>query len=271
LTLLRAEANFAVMAAEATSLSELTDLILHALPPPGPRKPFVLGIAGAQGSGKSSLARAIAERRGCPVLSLDDLYLDGAARAALARDVHPLLRTRGVPGTHDPALGLALIEALGRGSVDLPRFDKAADEPGAPERTAGPAELLVLEGWCLGARPQDAAELAAPVNALEREQDPDGRWRRFVNAQLSGGYAALFARVDWLVFLAAPGFAVVADWRIEQERRAGGPMSEAAVRRFVAHYQRLTEHMLRHAPDWADMTIQLDAARRPPSVRFQDD
>ena len=110
--------------------------------------------------------------------------------------------------------------------------------------------------------------MTAPVNRLEREQDPDGRWRRFANAQLAGGYAALFARVDWLVFLAAPSFDVVAGWRIEQERHAGGPMSDAAVHHFVAHYQRLTEHMLRHAPDWADMTIQLDAARRPLSATF---
>ncbi len=230
---------------------------------PGARRPFVLGIAGAQGSGKSTIARALAARFGCPVLSLDDLYLDGAARQRLAETVHPLLRTRGVPGTHDVAAGLAAIEALAHGPALLPRFDKARDEPGRLERVAGPAEMLILEGWCLGAQPQDAAELVTPINDLERMHDADGRWRRWVNAQLAGPYQALWARIDQLVFLKAPGFDVVADWRIEQERAAHGPMSDAEVRRFVQHYERLTRHMLRHGHGWADLTLRLDADRRP--------
>ena len=228
---------------------------------PSARKPFVIGIAGAQGSGKSTLARALATRLACPVLSLDDLYLDGAQRRTLAATVHPLLRTRGVPGTHDVARGIAILNTIGRAPVDLPRFDKARDEPGAPER-AGPAEMLVFEGWCLGARPQSAAALATPVNALERDADADGRWRGWVNDQIAGPYHALFGRIDLLVFLAAPGFEVVADWRIEQERAARGPMTDAAVRGFVRHYQRITEQMLRDLPGRADLTVRLDAARR---------
>ncbi|MEP9357710.1 kinase [Sphingomonas sp. KR3-1] len=229
---------------------------------PGSRRPFVLGISGAQGSGKSTIARALAARFGCPVLSLDDLYLDGAARQRLAETVHPLLRTRGVPGTHDVAAGLAAIEALAHGPVSLPRFDKARDEPGAAEPVPGPAEMLILEGWCLGARPQAEAELAAPINDLERTQDPDGRWRRWVNDRLAGDYQALWARIDQLVFLEAPGFAVVADWRIEQERAADGPMRDEQLREFVQYYERLTRHLLRHGSEWADLTLRLDPFRR---------
>ncbi len=230
---------------------------------PGTRRPFVLGITGAQGSGKSTIAQALARRFGCPVLSLDDLYLDGASRKRLADTIHPLLRTRGVPGTHDVAAGLAAIEALAHGPTLLPRFDKARDEPGAPERVEGPAEMLIVEGWCLGVRPQAEAELAEPANDLERNEDGDGRWRRWVNAQIAGSYQALWDRIDQLVFLKAPGFEIVGDWRIEQERRAGGPMTDAQVRRFVQYYERLTRHMLRHGRDWADLTLPLDANRQP--------
>jgi D-glycerate 3-kinase len=234
-----------------------------------PRRPFVLGICGAQGSGKSTVAAELARRfaaRGkrCALLSLDDLYLDGAARQRLAQTIHPLLRTRGVPGTHDIAQGLAVLDALGGdGTVMLPRFDKARDEPGAPVPFAAPADLLILEGWCVGARPEPAAALAVPVNALERDHDPHAVWRTWVDRELAGPYRALFERIDFLAFLAAPDFQVVADWRIEQERRAGGPMTDAQVRDFVEHYRRLTLHMLRHGPQWADLTISLDAARRP--------
>lgn len=267
-------------------MDEITDRIEAALPVrpgSGARKPFVLGIAGAQGSGKSTVAARLAGRlreRGlaCALLSLDDLYLDGARRATLAGEVHPLLRTRGVPGTHDVGLGLAIVAALGKaGPVALPRFDKARDEPeprDAWDTFEGPADVLILEGWCLGARPQASEALAAPVNALERDADPDGSWRRYVDDQLAGPYRRLFDRIDLRVLLAAPDFDTVAAWRIEQERTlraqclaegrpAGKLMTDAEVRRFVAYFQRITEQMLRDAAGIADLVIPLDARRRP--------
>ncbi|MEZ0244046.1 MAG: kinase [Sphingomonas sp.] len=232
------------------------------------REPFVLGICGAQGSGKSTIAGVLATRlraegQRVAILSLDDLYLSGTRRQALAETVHPLLRTRGVPGTHDVVRGLQVIAALGdAGEVAIPRFDKKCDEPGAPEVFTGPANVLILEGWCVGARPESEAALAEPVNTLERERDPHGVWRRYVNDQLAGSYRALFGRIDFLALLKAPGFDIVADWRIEQERNAGGPMTDAEVCDFVEYYRRLTAHVLRHGAGWADLPIRLDAERR---------
>ncbi|NIJ19386.1 D-glycerate 3-kinase [Sphingomonas naasensis] len=264
-------------------MGEVADAIAAMLPArfgAGARAPYVLGIAGAQGSGKSTVAAQLAERlaaRGlrCALLSLDDLYLDGVRRAALAAQVHPLLRTRGVPGTHDVALGLAILERLGAaGPVALPRFDKARDEP-VPRaqwpRFEAPADVLILEGWCLGARPQSPGMLAVPVNALEREADASGAWRGYVNDQLTGPYARLFDRIDGLALLAAPDFATVATWRIEQEhglrarcaaegRSTEAVMSDAEVRSFVAYFQRITEQMLLDAS--ADRVIRLDRQRQ---------
>jgi D-glycerate 3-kinase len=238
-----------------------------------PGRLAVLGIAGAQGSGKSTVAMGIEARMAaqgvsCALLSIDDIYLPLARREALAAEVHPLLRTRGVPGTHDVALGLAVIDALARGEpAALPRFDKARDDrspetewPRAPEAT----QLLILEGWCVGARPQGEAELAAPVNRLEVEEDADGRWRRYVNAALAGDYQALFARIDSLAFLAASDFAVVERWRGEQEaalrRQSGdgaGVMDAAQLSRFIQHYERITRHMLAEMPARADVVVRL--------------
>lgn len=237
----------------------------------------VAGICGAQGSGKSTLAAALLrhfQSRGVAsaVLSLDDLYLTRAERQELARSVHPLFATRGVPGTHDVALGLNVITALERGEPALlPRFDKTRDDraPQAqwPAAAAG-LRLLILEGWCLGAVPQEDAALAVPVNALERDEDADGIWRRHVNAALAGDYQRLFARLDCLLLLAAPGFEIVHDWRAEQEAAllwhdpaAPKAMDAAALVRFIQHYERLTRHILDEMPARADLTAWLDTDR----------
>jgi D-glycerate 3-kinase len=240
------------------------------------KKVVVIGLCGPQGSGKSTIAAATAqllEDRGLTAvaLSLDDFYLSKSSRERLAREVHPLLATRGPPGTHDVALAGAVLEQLRRpGRVALPTFDKAADEraPRAAWRTlATPGDVVIFEGWCLGARSQGAAALAQPVNALEAEEDPDGRWRGYVNAQLDGPYQELFAKLHELVYLQPPSFEVVLGWRQEQERKliaaAGAGMSDAEVARFVAHYERLTRWMMAETPDRARLVFQLGKDRRP--------
>jgi D-glycerate 3-kinase len=243
--------------------------------------PLRVGICGAQGSGKSTLVAALGahlQSLGLRVatLSLDDLYLTRAQRQQLAREVHPLLATRGVPGTHDVSLGCAVFAALAAsGDVALPSFDKAVDDrrpPDAWPRVQGPAQVILFEGWCLGATPQDAEALARPVNALERDEDPRGIWRAHVNAALAGPYRELFA-VDTLVLLRAPSFEVVFEWRREQERKlaarlaatgASGSavMDSAQLARFIAHYERLTRHILEEMPARADALFELDAERR---------
>lgn len=238
-----------------------------------------MGISGAQGSGKSTLANDLVMRladRGvaAATLSLDDLYRTKAERLELARTVHPLFATRGVPGTHDIDLGLSTIAALERGeAAPLPRFDKARDDrlPQSAWPCARPGtRVLVLEGWCLGARPQAEEALAQPINALEALEDPAGVWRAHANAALGAQYAILFARIDLMVMLRAPGFGIVARWRGQQEeplRRAGLGMSEAALARFIAHYQRITEHLLQDLPARADLVLELAADRSVQQLR----
>ncbi|MNS77513.1 nucleoside triphosphate hydrolase domain-containing protein [compost metagenome] len=218
----------------------------------------LIGIAGAQGSGKTTLARAAAERFCAAHLSLDDVYLTQAEREAKGRTVHPLFAVRGPPGTHDLRLLEATVEALRAAApasrTALPAFDKLADDRRSetqwPVFTGRPSAVLV-DGWCLGATPQVAADLIAPINALEREQDGQGLWRGAVNAELAGAYAEAFARFDALLFLKAPSFSAVLDWRCEQEAGLMG-LSPAALpleRRaelsvFIQHFERITRHML---------------------------
>ena len=243
----------------------------------GAKQPLIVGINGAQGSGKSTLAQVLELLLGrrslrAVTLSMDDLYLTKGERAAIAREVHPLFATRGVPGTHAPGLGMAIIEHIRAGrSFDMPRFDKSQDDR-APqgERITGPVDVLLLEGWCLGARPQADEELLEPVNALEREEDPDGIWRSVVNLWLRGDYRVLFDQLDMLVMLKVAGFAAVRRNRALQEEKlrakapdAPGLMDEAALTRFCDHYERLTLHMLEDLPRRADYVFEIGPDQRP--------
>jgi D-glycerate 3-kinase len=240
-----------------------------------PGEMLIVGLTGPQGAGKSTLARAAPEalaRRGLKtaVLALDDLYLTKAERQALAGEVHPLLATRGPPGTHDVGLGLAVLDSLARpGETRLPRFDKAADDrldPAAWATIAGPVDVILFEGWCVGARPQSSKALGDPVNRLERDEDPHGVWRRHVNDALAGPYQALFARIGLQILLRPPAFEAVLAWRLQQEHELranrGAGQTDAEIARFIQHYERLTRHIDAEMPARADVVARLDEDRR---------
>jgi D-glycerate 3-kinase len=241
------------------------------------RRPRLIGINGAQGSGKTTLCRflealLVEHNLRTVTLSLDDLYLTRAEREDMAAHVHPLFATRGVPGTHDIALGEAILDDLLAGrTAALPRFDKAANDRASVRRMVEPpVEVVLFEGWCVGAVPQPAAALDAPINALERYEDATGVWREEVNRRLATDYAALFARPALLVMLQVEGFEAVHANRALQEQKlaASNPegqavRDEAALDRFLMHYERLTRWMLEEMPGRADVVIPIGAAQRP--------
>lgn len=255
----------------------VADILDLALACPG-RTP-VFGIAGLQGTGKSTLSAQLVQAgraRGLSIvaLSIDDFYLTRRERLALGRQVHPLLATRGPPGSHDVALACRTIDALRRmraGSVvRLPRFDKIADRRLPPSRWSvvrRKPDLIVFEGWFLKVPAESERALRQPLNALERNDDPDGIWRHFCNQALAA-YAPLWQRLDRLLFLQGPGFEVVPGWRWQQEQtlQAANPrrraMTRPEVERFVLFFERVSRQALRTLPGIADHTLRIDADRQ---------
>lgn len=249
--------------------------------------PLVVGINGAQGAGKSTLFNLIevilGEGFGLRVVgfSLDDLYKTRAERERLATTVHPLLMTRGVPGTHDVELGMEILRSLKAGDpgqpTKIPVFDKSIDERCSPDvwqEWSGPVDIIVFEGWCVGALPQLEADLYTPVNSLEQQEDPDTRWRRYVNQQLAGPYQELFSMIDTLIMLKVPSMEAVFEWRSLQEKKLAERvkyifdtqqpsdhlriMNEEEIVRFIQHYERLTRVMLDEMPARADVALVLN-------------
>lgn len=264
--------------------------IIQELRARNPERAPLIGVAGAQGSGKSYQCRILAmgNQPRYAHFSLDDVYLTKAERVwradnissfSTVRDedgnfeirhvsrplIEQMLLTRGPPGTHDLGLATRLIARLReRGETPLPRFDKAADDR-APDSAwpvfQGPAEAIVMDGWCLGATPSPPSE---PINAIE-EDDVEGIWRRETQKQLTKTYGPFFESFDAIIYLRAPSWEIVRTWRGQQEEQTlGRPLTaeeNAALDRFVMHYERVTRSMMagNHNANWI---VQLDEARK---------
>lgn len=247
--------------------------IIQELRARNPGRAPLIGLAGAQGSGKSYQCRILtmANQPRFAHFSLDDVYMLRRHREERAAEAHPLFVTRGVPGTHDLGIARATIMQLRHDNpptaVPLPRYDKATDARLPREARPifqSPAEAIVMDGWCLGALPEDDAAIAAPVNELERSEDADGVWRRYVNDELSGAYRQFFDGFDAIVYLRPPNWEIVRTWRKQQEEQTRGrPLNEDEEKwldRFLMHYERITRSMMA-GNHRAKRIVQLDEAR----------
>ena len=256
-------------------------------------RPVIVGLNGAQGSGKSTLSQYLSQMMpmhlgvDCHVLSIDDFYLSKAKRKKLAASVHPLLVIRGVPGTHDVR---RLLDALAGfiepavQSVTVPIFDKLKDDRTRRvhkiQKSAKPT-IVLFEGWCVGVPAQRQLALSVPASSFEFSNDNNGVWRSYVNERLGTDYVDVFKLLDRLSMLKPPCFEAVYDWRVDQEIRLVARrrqefssesirgMSVKEVGEFVENFRRLTCHALDVLPGIASETWELQADRLVLEERVQ--
>ena len=240
------------------------------------RRPLLVGIGGGQGAGKSTLTEFVSQllkqQYGLSVqaLSLDDFYCTKDQRRVLASQIHPLLATRGVPGTHELELLNQVLSGLQNGQpVTVPRFSKALDDRLPTDqwhKVKQPVDMVLLEGWCVGAQPQPQEQLAEPLNSLEREQDLDGQWRGYINQQLQTEYRALFQQLQSLVYLQVPNMEAVRQWRYQQQN--GEQLSRQQVAGFVGYFERITRWMQQTLPQQADVVLALAPSHQVQEFRI---
>ena len=163
-------------------------------------KTLFLGFSGGQGSGKTTAAGIlkiilkIFFKRKIHVSSIDDFYKTLKDRDKMSYTIHPLLKTRGVPGTHDVNLIKNFFNYIRKKNFQkfrLPKFDKATDDRLEKKYWSNikkKPEIVILEGWCVGAKPQSKSLIKEPVNILEKHEDEDLIWRKHVNEKLKRDY-----------------------------------------------------------------------------------
>ena len=214
--------------------------------------PIIIGLNAPPGSGKTTLCAKLADsltnEHGLKTLSLsiDDFYKTKDERLTMAEHIHPLFKTRGVPGTHDINLAIQTLTQLQQAKDEdftpLPQFSKNIDDRLPKDLWPvwqGSIDIILFEGWCVGSIAQTDEELIEPINDLERLEDPDMIWRRTVNKALKEEYPPIFKMIDYLITLSPPSFDIIYDWRLEQEQNHNQSMAPDEVNRFLAHYERL--------------------------------
>ena len=253
-------------------------------------KPYFVGLAGGQGTGKTTVSSIIAIvlrkyfKLNVFKISIDDFYKTRKERTSLSKKIHPFLMTRGVPGTHDINIMLNFFKktkSKSFRSLKLPKFNKAIDDRCKKNlwySIKKRPDVIIFEGWCVGAKAEKDNSLKKSINSLEKKEDTNLVWRKFVNQQLKLKYKKLYAQLNCLLFLKAGSFSLLQQWRLKQEKklrlknkgiRNNKIMNKKDVIKFMQTYQRVTQNMLKYAPKYSSIILNLNRNHQIKSVKYK--
>ena len=251
-------------------------------------KTLILGLSGSQGSGKTTVTGILQIilkkffKKNIYIISIDDFYKTLRDRNRMSQQKHSLFKTRGVPGTHDINLIKNFFISAKRKKfkkIKLPKFNKSIDDRSKKNywhNINKRPEIIILEGWCVGAKPQIISSLRKPKNILERHEDKDLIWRKYANEKLKKEYKEVFAMIDYFIFMKVPNFKIVFKWRLLQESKLRKKlhykkkiMTYSAIKRFIMFYQRITLQMMKDLSKSASIVLLLKKNHEIKRVLFR--
>jgi len=252
------------------------------------KRPYFVGLAGGQGTGKTTISSLIKiiltkyYKLKVFRISIDDFYKTRKERINLSRKVHPMLLTRGVPGTHDINMMLNFFRKSKSKKfkrLKLPTFNKAIDDRFNKKKwydLKKRPDVIIFEGWCVGAKSEKKNTLKKSINLLEKAKDQKQIWRKYVNNQLNSKYKNLFSQLNCLIYLKAKNFSLLQKWRLKQERKLwvkskvkSKIMSRVDVLNFMQTYQRITQNMFRNMPKYASVIFNLNSNHQIKSAVYK--
>jgi len=254
------------------------------------KEPLIIGLAGGQGTGKTTVTSIISIilkkyfKLDIFKISIDDFYKTRKQRTLLSKNKHSLLMTRGVPGTHDIDIMLNFFKKIKVKNfkiLKLPKFNKGVDDRCKQNlwyKIQSKPDVVILEGWCVGARSQNSKELKKSVNSLEKIHDQNFKWRQYVNYQLKTKYKKLFNQLDYILFLKAKNFSLLRRWRLKQEKKLWLKsknkknlkiMNKSKVKNFMDTYQRITQQMFKDMPKYSSIVMNLNNSHQIKNIKYR--
>ena len=255
------------------------------------KKPYFVGLAGGQGTGKTTISSLIKIilikyfKLKVFRISIDDFYKTRKERINLSKKIHPMLLTRGVPGTHDINMMLNFFKKSKSKKfkrLRLPTFNKAIDDRFNKKKwydLKNKPDVIIFEGWCVGARSENSITLKKTINSMEKLEDQRQIWRKYVNQQLKTKYKNLYSQLNCLVYLKAKNFSLLQKWRLKQERKLWLKnkknlklkiMNRGDVINFMQTYQRITQNMFKKMPKYASITLNLNTNHQIKSAVYKN-
>ncbi len=255
------------------------------------KKPYFVGLAGGQGTGKTTISSIIKIiltkyfKLRVFRISIDDFYKTRKERRSLSKRVHPMLLTRGVPGTHDVKMMSNFFKKTKSKKfkkIKLPTFNKAIDDRFSKKYwydLRDKPDVIIFEGWCVGARSEKNMTLKKSLNYLEKANDQKLIWRKYVNQQLKSKYKKLYSQLNCLIYLKAKNFNLLQKWRLKQEHKLwlksknsskNKIMSKDDVIKFMQTYQRITQNMFKNMPKYASIILNLNSNHQIKSAVYKN-
>tara|TARA_Y100001970_G_scaffold288970_1_gene417924 strand:- start:2485 stop:3351 length:867 start_codon:yes stop_codon:yes gene_type:complete len=239
-------------------------------------------VSGSQGIGKSTLVKILEKsikkfyNLNVLTLSLDDYYLKKEKREKLSKKIHPLLLTRGVPGTHDVKRLIKNINDFNKDNLPyyVPIFEKINDDVSKRTKKINfKADILILEGWCCGATPIQKKYLHKNINIIEKTMDSKMIWREYYNNKLKKDYNKLFNLFNDVIYLKAPSFNYIFNWRLKQEKKLkiGNQkiMKQDELKTFILYYEKITKWMMKTLPKKADIVIYVNKNQKITKINYK--
>ena len=233
------------------------------------RSKKMIMIAGSQGSGKSSLSELIRViykkhyKKKVAIISIDDFYHSIKKRNQISRDMHPLFSVRGVPGTHDITLLRNVLWKIKKKQfpIYLPIFDKTKDARKKYRKKISSSDLVIFEGWCVGASPLPNEYLFKNINIIEKDSDKQNIWRKNYNRYLKD-YQDLFKLFNYYIYILTPSWENVISWKYKQELKLRSQKSNlkllSKLKEFIMYYEKITRWMMKTSKLNSNILIKVD-------------